>query len=69
MVAWSGLGQALMTLTRQVALPTGVIGVAMVALYLGSVTALHVTVPALFTVSNVNVTIPGQVIEDWSDTT
>ena len=46
-LAWSGLGAAVMSLWRQHTLPASVWQVLTIAIYLGSIAILHITIPTL----------------------
>lgn len=46
-LAWSGLGASLVSLTKQIRLPVSFRHVLPVALYLGCMAVLHITIPTL----------------------
>ncbi|KAF7333130.1 hypothetical protein MVEN_02378500 [Mycena venus] len=53
--AWSGIGSAVVTLYKQISLPAATSSVLAVVGYLGCVSVLHTTFPALFAVQTFNV--------------
>ncbi|KAF7332689.1 hypothetical protein MKEN_00152100 [Mycena kentingensis (nom. inval.)] len=52
--AWTGLGAAFGILCRQISLPSSVTGALGIFLYLGSLAALHLTIPTMITVQTFN---------------
>jgi hypothetical protein len=48
--AWAGLGSATVLAWNQKAVPASIVGVFLVFLYLGSISVLHITIPALFSI-------------------
>jgi hypothetical protein len=56
--AWVGLGSALVTMLDQIAVTSSVLGVLSIFGYLASLSLLHITTPALFSVEAFNITIP-----------
>ncbi|KAJ7238340.1 hypothetical protein B0H12DRAFT_1237925 [Mycena haematopus] len=52
--AWSGIGSATVYLWNQRTLSASVIGVLSTFLYLGNILALHITIPALFSLQSFN---------------
>ncbi|KAJ7038691.1 hypothetical protein C8F04DRAFT_1231865, partial [Mycena alexandri] len=56
--AWSGIGSALVTLLDQIAVTSSVLGTLSVFGYLATISALHVTTPALFSIQAFNLSTP-----------
>ncbi|KAJ7144607.1 hypothetical protein C8R44DRAFT_846317 [Mycena epipterygia] len=56
--SWNGLGSAISTLFRQSDVPASIIGTWAIVGYLGCISALHITTPALFSVVAFNMSIP-----------
>ncbi|KAJ7229942.1 hypothetical protein GGX14DRAFT_581646 [Mycena pura] len=54
--AWAGLGSALATLFNQVSVPASVLGTLGIVGYLGCISALHVSIPAILSVDAYNAT-------------
>ncbi|KAJ6486335.1 hypothetical protein DFH09DRAFT_1291576 [Mycena vulgaris] len=54
--AWAGIGSALLQLWRQRTLPSSFVGVLSTFLYLGNISILHITTPALFAAQTFNST-------------
>ncbi|KZT05120.1 uncharacterized protein LAESUDRAFT_750796 [Laetiporus sulphureus 93-53] len=54
--AWTGLGAGLLSLWRQLSIPTAVFGTLGVAVYLGCLSILHISTPALFSMDAFNQT-------------
>ncbi|KAJ7080252.1 hypothetical protein C8R44DRAFT_862910 [Mycena epipterygia] len=69
--AWSGIGSAVSTIYKQVALPASFLGILNISLYLLSIAVLHITTPALISVQTFNVSIPSTAetpsIPQWSE--
>ncbi|KAJ6482659.1 hypothetical protein C8R45DRAFT_1150174 [Mycena sanguinolenta] len=59
--AWSGIGSAISCLWNQRIVPASAGGVLLIFMYLGSILALHITTPALFSVETFNATRLDQV--------
>ncbi|KZT69323.1 hypothetical protein DAEQUDRAFT_273644 [Daedalea quercina L-15889] len=59
--AWTGLGSATISLWHQLSLPSNTLGVLKIFAYLGSITVLHTTTPAVFSMENFNQTRPASV--------
>ncbi|KAJ7306655.1 hypothetical protein DFH08DRAFT_975911 [Mycena albidolilacea] len=59
--AWTGIGSAISCLWNQRIIPASLGGVLLIFMYLGSILALHITTPALFSVETFNTTRPDQV--------
>ncbi|KAJ7364540.1 hypothetical protein DFH08DRAFT_1016976 [Mycena albidolilacea] len=59
--SWAGLGSALVTLFNQVSVPASVFGTFNIVGYLGCISILHITIPAILSVetSNTTVSVPG----------
>ncbi|KAJ7203832.1 hypothetical protein GGX14DRAFT_569876 [Mycena pura] len=57
--AWGGLGSALASLYNQFYPPASVVGTFVVTAYLGGISLLHVTTPAIFSVAGFNSSSPG----------
>ena len=55
-LAWAGLGSALATLFNQVSVPASVLGTLSIVVYLGCISALHVSIPAIISVDAFNAT-------------
>ncbi|KZT05121.1 uncharacterized protein LAESUDRAFT_813732 [Laetiporus sulphureus 93-53] len=54
--AWTGLGAGLLSLWRQLSIPTAVFGTLGVTVYLGCLSILHISTPALFSMDAFNQT-------------
>ncbi|KAJ6491161.1 hypothetical protein C8R45DRAFT_1138236 [Mycena sanguinolenta] len=54
--AWTGIGSAISCLWNQRIVPVSAGGVLLIFMYLGSILALHITTPALFSVETFNAT-------------
>jgi hypothetical protein len=54
--SWAGLGSALATLYNQLSVPASVAGTLHIAGYLGCVSILHITIPAILSVETFNTT-------------
>ncbi|KAJ7123473.1 hypothetical protein C8R44DRAFT_783855 [Mycena epipterygia] len=52
--AWAGIGSAVFQLWHQKVVPTSIIGIFSVFLYLGNILVLHITTPALFSLATFN---------------
>ncbi|KAJ6491072.1 hypothetical protein C8R45DRAFT_1213169 [Mycena sanguinolenta] len=59
--AWTGIGSAISCLWNQRIVPASLGGVLLIFMYLGSILALHITTPALFSVETFNATRLDQV--------
>ncbi|KAJ7452647.1 hypothetical protein FB451DRAFT_1145259 [Mycena latifolia] len=55
--SWNGLGSALSTLYRQISAPASVLGTLAITGYLGCISMLHITTPAIFSVSGFNASV------------
>ncbi|KAJ7331077.1 hypothetical protein DFH08DRAFT_940257, partial [Mycena albidolilacea] len=55
--SWTGLGSALSTLYNQVSIPASVIGTLHVVGYLGCISILHTTIPAILSAETFNATV------------
>ncbi|KAJ7210691.1 hypothetical protein GGX14DRAFT_394336 [Mycena pura] len=55
--AWAGLGSALATLFNQVSIPASVLGTLSVVGYLGCISTLHISIPAILSVEAFNATV------------
>ncbi|KAJ7868157.1 hypothetical protein B0H13DRAFT_1897248 [Mycena leptocephala] len=56
--SWTGLGSGLATLYNQVSLPASVFGTLNVVGYLGCISVLHITIPAILSVETFTTTVP-----------
>ncbi|KAJ7901395.1 hypothetical protein B0H13DRAFT_1883072 [Mycena leptocephala] len=69
--AWAGIGAAVSTLYRQRELPVSVCGTVLICLYLASISILHVTTPALFSVATFDLSVVSNVttqsMPQWND--
>ncbi|KAJ6525232.1 hypothetical protein DFH09DRAFT_1095708 [Mycena vulgaris] len=69
--AWTGIGSAVSTLYKQWELPVSFLGTISICLYLSSISILHITTSALFSVETFNSiltsTVETQSIPEWSD--
>ncbi|KAJ7187469.1 hypothetical protein GGX14DRAFT_485502 [Mycena pura] len=52
--AWAGLGSALATLFNQMSVPASILGILSIVGYLGCISALHVSIPAILSVDAFN---------------
>ncbi|KAF8186112.1 hypothetical protein K438DRAFT_1836054 [Mycena galopus ATCC 62051] len=55
--AWAGLGSALVTLLNQVSAPASVLGTLTIVVYLGCISILHTSIPAIVSVEVFNTTV------------
>jgi hypothetical protein len=55
--SWAGLGSALVTLFSQVSIPTSVSGTFNIVGYLGCISVLHITIPAILSVETFDTTV------------
>lgn len=69
--AWAGIGSAIFTIYKQLALPASFFGILNISLYLFSIAILHITTPELLSVQTFNVLIPSTVetqsIPQWNE--
>ncbi|KAJ7683588.1 hypothetical protein B0H17DRAFT_1137713 [Mycena rosella] len=69
LLSWSGTGSAFLNLCKQLRLPASVLGTSTVFLYLCTISVLHVTTPALFSVESFNLSVQSTALTqgflDW----
>ncbi|KAF7378111.1 hypothetical protein MSAN_00235300 [Mycena sanguinolenta] len=72
-LAWTGIGSAILTLWRQVKLPGSLFKILHISLYLATISVLHVATPALVSVESFELSIlttaNTQGVTEWSNTT
>ncbi|KAJ7142412.1 hypothetical protein C8R44DRAFT_760618 [Mycena epipterygia] len=56
--SWNGLGSAISILFRQRDVPASILGTLAIVGYLGCISSLHITTPALFSVAAFNMSVP-----------
>ncbi|KAJ6474834.1 hypothetical protein C8R45DRAFT_1010680 [Mycena sanguinolenta] len=70
-LAWNGIGSAFATLYAQSKWPTASLHILSIWMYLGGISILHVTTPAVLSTESFNLSIPTKVstqsIPQWSD--
>jgi hypothetical protein len=70
-LAWNGIGSAFATLYHQIKWPTSSLHILVIWMYLGGISVLHVTTPAVLSTQSFNLSILTKVntqsIPQWSD--